>query len=448
MRSTTSILIALLLWMTNASSASTPFFSIEPIPFSAGGLSNQGRGINDNGFVTGYDNLTGGFQRATFFNGTPTVSAGLPTYTTPVTSTEGHAINNGNLIVGVGRYSAPPPGSPTGSVAYDRGIVFNANTNQYLAVIEPFNDAGGRRAFAQAINNQNRVVGNGSSDPVLTNQNPRRAFWYDVNPSQSLVNYKLDPAINGLPFLPSASWSVAYDVNELQQITGFAQTPDDTSPTPVNRNRAVIWNAGTPDVSGNPYTTVNRIDTRNTAGTSSLARSMNDDGIAVGRMTFSTTFGDEAAFVYRPGDASITSLGFFGTTPTRTEAIDIGPNDWIVGYAGATEGDSSNNNRALLWLPNSLGLGGYQSQELFTLLNPGDISIAGSPGWTKLLEARAVNDDGSIVGYGRFIETVGGPEVTRGFVMQAIPEPGTWALILFTLPAAWLVRRRRLAVAS
>jgi len=414
--------------------AAPPTFTISPIALTPTGTSNQARGVNDAGLITGYDNITGGFQRLIDSTGPSTTDAGLPTYTTAITSAEGHAINDNGLLVGVGRYSAPAPGASTGSVAYDRGIVFNTNTNQYLSVIEPFNSTGGRRAFALAVNDRNRVVGNGSSDTVLTNQNPRRGFWYDVNPSQSLTNYKLDPAVNGLPFLPGGSWSLAYDVNENQQITGFAQAPDDTAPTPVNRNRAVIWNAGTPDANGNPYTTVNRIDTRNSAGTSSLARSINDAGTVVGRMTFSTTSGDEAAFVYRSGDASITSLGFFSTT--RTEAIDVGPQGWIVGYAGATEGSSTPTNLAMLWLPDASGTAGYQAYDLNTLITLGSVATGG---WTRLLEARAINDDGTIVGYGRFVATPGGPELTRGFVM-AIPEPTTLSLLA---GAGLLMLRRR-----
>ncbi|HMO27217.1 MAG TPA: DUF3466 family protein [Tepidisphaeraceae bacterium] len=239
-----SVTIPFALLACAASAGAAPQFTISPVALTPAGTSNQARSINDGGLITGYDNITGGFQRLIASTGPSTTDAGLPAYTPPITSAEGHGINNNGLIVGVGRYSGLPPGATTGSsVPYDRGIVYNTVTSQYLAVIEPFNDAGGRRAFAQAINDQNRVVGNGSSDPVLTNQNPRRAFWYDVNPSQALVNYQLDPAVNGLPFLPGGSWSVAYDINENQQIAGFAQAPDDTAPTPVNRNRAVIWNS-------------------------------------------------------------------------------------------------------------------------------------------------------------------------------------------------------------
>lgn len=432
-----SISTALTLLAFASTALATPTFTISPVALTPAGTSNQARGVNDAGLTTGYDNITGGFQRLIDSTGPVTTDAGLPTYTTAVTSAEGHSINNAGLIVGVGRYSAPPPGSTSGSVPYDRGIVFNTNTNQYLAVIEPFNDAGGRRAFAQAINNQNRVVGNGSSDAVLTNQNPRRAFWYDVSPSQSLTNYKLNPAVNGLPFLPGGSWSVAYDVNDNQQITGFAQAPDDTSPTPVNRNRAVIWNAGTPDANGNPYTTVTRIDPRNSSSTSSLARSINDAGVTVGRMTFSTTSGDEAAFVYRPGDTSLTSLGFLGTT--RTEAIDINDNGWIVGYAGVTEGNSTPTNLAMLWLPDSASSTGYTGYDLNTLVSLGSVATGG---WTRLLEARAVNDDNTIVGYGRFVATPGGPEVTRGFIM-VVPEPATLSLLAGA--GVMALRRRRRA---
>lgn len=243
-----------------------PQFQIAPVALTNEGVSNQARGVNDAGIIAGYDNTASGFQRAFTSTGPLTAGTGLPAYTPAITSTEGHAINNHGLVVGVARYSATAPGSSTGSVPYDRGFVFNANTSQFLAVLEPFNDASGRRAFAQSINNLNRVVGNGSSDPVLTNQNPRRAFWYDVNPVQPLVSYQLNPATNGLPFLPGGSWSVAYGINDAQQIVGFAQAPDDSSPAPLKRNRAVIWNAGTPDAAGNPYTTVTRIDARNAPG--------------------------------------------------------------------------------------------------------------------------------------------------------------------------------------
>lgn len=433
--SSRSVLLSVTVLAGAASAQAIPQFSIAPVSLSVEGVSNQARGINDAGTITGIDSTSTGYQRLIVSNGPVTQGAGLPAYSTPITSAEGHSINEGGLVAGVGRFSAPPPGSTTGSVPYDRGIVFNANTNQYLAVIEPFNDAGGRRAFAQSINNLNRVVGNASNDPVLTNQNPRRAFWYDVNPSQSLVSYKLNPAVNGLPFLPGGSWSVAYDINDQQQVVGFAQAPDDGLPTPTNRNRAVAWSAGVPDANGNPYTTINRIDSRNTPGTSSIARSVNYSGLIVGRMTFSTTAGDEAAFIYRPGDPSITSLGFFGTT--RTEAIDINNNGWIVGYAGVTEGNSTPTNLALLWLPDGASSTGYTAYDLNTLVTLGSVATGG---WTRLLEARDINDDNTIVGYGRYVATPGGPEVTRGFVLTVVPEPA--ALSLLAGLGALALRRR------
>jgi hypothetical protein len=200
-----------------------------------------------------------------------------------------------------------------------------------------------------------------------------------------------------------------------QAIAGFAQAPDDGA-TPANRNRAVVWSAGTVDAGGNPYTTVTRLDGRNSASTSSLARDINDAGLVTGRMALSATFGDETGFVHRPGDTALTSLGLFGTT--RTEALDIGENGWIVGYAGATEGDSSNNSRALVWFPQVGGVGGYQAFELLSLP---DSSDPANGGWTKLLEARQVSADGTIAGYGRYVATPGGVEVTRGFVLTARP---------------------------
>lgn len=419
-----------------AAASATLLFDIRPLGLTPAGTSNQARGISDDGqIIAGYENIAGGFQRGIGWAApAPAVATGtgLPSYSPAITSVEGHAVNSSGVLVGVARYSAPPPGSPTGSVPYDRGVVFTPAGG--AVVLEPFNSAGGRRAFAQAVNDANRVVGNGSSDPVLTNQNPRRAFWYDANPAQSTTTvYKLDPAVNGLPLLPGGNWSVAYGINQQQQIVGFAQAPDDAA-TPVNRNRAVIWSAGVPDANGNPYTTVQRIDPRND-GTSSLARDISDTGVVVGRMALSATGGDEAAFIHRPGDPGLTSLGKFNGT--RTEAIDIGGNGWIVGYAGATEGSASNTNVAVLWIPDATGEGGYRAYDLLGLVSAAD-PLNG--GWTRLLEARQVSADGTIVGYGRYVATPGGAEVTRGFVLTVIPEPGSLA---FLAPAALLMARRR-----
>jgi len=422
--------------LSSAALAGPVLFDIRVLGLSGAGVSGQGRAISDDGRVAGIENIAGGFQRGSAWSaGSPSTAtiSGIPSYLPAVTSVENHGVNGSGTVVGVARYSAPPPGSTTGSAAYDRGVVFTAAGGR--TVIEPFNSSGGRRAFAQAVNDRNRVVGNGSNDAVLTNQNPRRAFWYDADPTATGSSvYKLDGATNGLPFLPGGSWSLAYGINESQAIAGFAQAPDDGA-TPANRNRAVVWSAGTVDAAGNPYSTVTRLDGRNSASTSSLARDINDAGVVTGRMALSATFGDETGFVHRPGDTALTSLGLFGTT--RTEALDIGENGWIVGYAGATEGDSSNNSRALVWFPQVGGVGGYQAFELLSLL---DSSDPANGGWTKLLEARQVSADGTIAGYGRYVATPGGVEVTRGFVLTVVPEPGTLALVV---PGLALLSRRR-----
>lgn len=99
-------------------------------------------------------------------------------------------------------------------MVYDGGIVFNANTHQYLIVFEPFNSSGGRRAFAQEINDRNRVIDKGCSDAVLTNQSPRQGFWHDVSPTQDLSSYK-NQALLWLPEVNVASGNKAFDLNDL-----------------------------------------------------------------------------------------------------------------------------------------------------------------------------------------------------------------------------------------
>jgi hypothetical protein len=68
--------------------------------------------------------------------------------------------------------------------------------------------------------------------------------------------------------------------------------------------------------------------------------------------------------------------------------------------------------------------------DLMTLLTNGS-------GWSLLFSASAISDNGVIVGSGVYNGEI------RGFVLNAVPEPGTAGLLTATLTGVSSLRRRR-----
>lgn len=149
----------------------------------------------------------------------------------------------------------------------------------------------------------------------------------------------------------------------------------------------------------------------------SMANAVNDAGVAVGYSNNGS--GDEHAAIFTaPGQfTNIDTLGFGGS-----RAFDINESGWIVGDAfGDVEGNFVH--RAFL----------YRNGEMvdLTTLIPSD----GIQGWSELVVANGINEQGQIVGWGTF------NGAQTAFVMTPVPEPATMAVL--GLGAIALIRRRR-----
>lgn len=114
---------------------------------------------------------------------------------------------------------------------------------------------------------------------------------------------------------------------------------------------------------------------------------------------------------------TIQALGSLGRT--FSEGKDINDAGQIVGWATNISGSPQ---RAFLW----------QAGTLIDLNSFIDAAL----GFT-LTAAEGINDRGDIVGWG----TVGGQ--THAYLLQAVPEPETWALLLAGLGILTLAARQR-----
>ena len=194
------------------------------------------------------------------------------------------------------------------------------------------------------------------------------------------------------------SWGGALAINNANQIVGY-----DSNSTEF---WAMLWDGTTATNLGN-------------LGGSSIAYDINNGGQVVGS-SYNDDFSQRHAALWDGG--TIVDLGTLGGS--FSECMGINNRGQIVGYS-STIGDTGNS-RATLW-------NGSTIFDLNTLLD------SSGAGWT-LFQARAINDHGQIVGTG-----INGLGQQRGFMLNPIPEPETYAMLLagLGLMAFWGRRRRQ-----
>ncbi|MDH4201534.1 MAG: hypothetical protein OEV87_01400 [Phycisphaerae bacterium] len=323
---------------------------------------------------------------------------------------------------------------------------------------------GGSHSEAYSINNQRQVVGWSYTIAGLSH-----ATLFDSSGQQQ---NNIDLGTYGV------TESKAYSINDLGNIVGSGSRAilfDSTGAgnnislgvsvgtqsyalSINNHNRIVGWSgykATEFDFSG----TGNNINLGTTDSTVSYSYSMNDNGQIVGQRT-----GYAAIFDYDNG--SIISLGDLGGG--QSCAYSNNNNNQVAGYAWTatgkthatlfdmtggnnnidlgTVGTSANDNESMAFSINNMGqivgrsgVYGFRRAALFDASGNGnniDLNtlIDNSLGW-NLIEARDINDNGWIVGYG-----INPNGEHHAYLLTPIPEPTTFSLLTV---GVLLLRRKK-----
>ena len=195
--------------------------------------------------------------------------------------------------------------------------------------------------------------------------------------------------------------SSATAVNELGQVTGYAYTPSGYHAflvTPVNGQWFIDANAdGVNDLMA---------DLGTLGGTNSWGRAINYSGVVVGESDLTTPDLQHYRQAFRAANGQMTTLGTLCSDPTRGYSACSGINDQgaIVGWAEVDNGDRhafAYENGKLLDL----------NSQLYLLDDQGRVVAP----QIVLTEARSINEDGLIVGWGVVRGSTTGD--TRGFLL-------------------------------
>jgi probable HAF family extracellular repeat protein len=257
---------------------------------------------------------------------------------------------------------------------------------------------------------------------------------FGINHSGQVAGYNFSTAFRytpGVGSVPLGTFggtdSLAYGINNSGQVAGTADLPDGSRHAFRYTDGIGLQDLGSLfggssrawDVNNNGWVTgqsdgFNAFLYRDGIGMTYLGpgagRAINDAGVVVGE----TGNGSNLATMYRDGNTIY--LGDLGGA--SSEARDINSLNVVVG----TSLNGDNRMRAFFWSENT-GM-----RDLNDLIDP-------NSGWT-LSQAFAINDSGQIVGEG-FLD---GKQYA--VLLNPVPEPSTWALLLVGGGVFWYFRRR------
>lgn len=288
--------------------------------------------------------------------------------------------------------------SPDGKIAASN--VSNGNYHPYVfdGTWNDLGTLGGQEGLCADVNSQGFAVGNSTTDGGLT-----RAFLWTPGGTDGVAS---NPQMKDLGTL-GGSYSEAYSINANGEISGYAQTM-------LEDHAFVISNGTMTDIGkmlGNGLI-------------NSYGLSINDSGHVVG-IAYNSTFATPHAFYYDGVNAvDIGNLG--GITAS---ALAINDSELVAGYSSVLDG-SEHAFRYVGGAMTDLGtLGGGYSYGVginnsnvvvggsfvdvdntiyhafictnSTMVDLNSLLDASGAGWT-LIEARAINDAGEIVGTGQF----------------------------------------------
>jgi len=352
-----------------------------------------------------------------------------------------------------------------------------AGTNAVAAPVYTFTDLGpmgGTVSYGSGINNSGKVIGsiyvagdqhatlwNGTTATDLGTLGGTSSFGVGINNSGQVVGWSYTTTVgegyhatawNGTVVTDlgtlGGTYSLAYGINNSGQVVGFGHTVGDAAA------HATLWNG----------TVVTDLGTL--GGTSSYAFGISDSGQVVGKAY--TAAGDQHATLWNGTTA--TDLGTLGGKISAAYAINN--SGQIVGDAYTAAGDQ----HATLWngtTATDLGTLGGRISYAFGINNSGQVvgssfipgnvvthatlwnGAAGTDlnsfldaatvnsGWV-LTEGHGINDGGWITGVAR--NSITGQE--HAYLLSAVPEPETCALMLAGLGVLGLTVRYRKGAAA
>jgi len=360
---------------------------------------NNNRQVTGNSLVTSDPGSSGSLLRGyTWTSGTMTAIpplAPLPTEVSPFNRfARGYAINDAGYVVGEFNNNS------------SRAFVFNPNTGTTTGLTRL---AGGAdNGVASDINNAGTIVGVSSNGTVS-----RPTIWTDTGSGYT-------PSDLGTIAGNTTTSGRAWAINQLGVAAGLSSNG--------TTSQATIWNSGL----------VTNLTSLGDGLQFSQAFGINNSNLVVGSSSTGQTVGQLI------GTTSTTSItrGFVWNAGVMTELLPF--NLYTPSNNGATTNYHSvanDLNDAGLIVGNSQRISG--SPAVATLWQNGipiDLNTllpAGS-GW-NLTNAESINSAGDIVGTG----TIGG--VSHAFLLTAVPEPGTWALLTLVAGAGVVALRRRKA---
>ena len=354
-----------------------------------GGTAGSANGINDRGWITGTDNLTGDLTTTAtlWLNGSAIPLGTLESG--PNSAVAWPVKNNNGVIVGISELPDLDPlgenfscwpfvgtGDPTGRIC--KGFRWQ---NGQMTELPPF--PGGYSSYATGVNNRGQVVGwaeNGvhdsTCDPTFQILRFRAAIWQP------------DGTMQELPPLPGDSTSAATAINDLGQVVGISGDCG-IAVGSVSAKHAVLWQNAIP------------IDLGNIGGDAwNTPTAINNHGTIVG-------FANTAPGTARVYEAFIwTKAGgmkSLGKIPGDLRSTANGINEKGDKIVGLSRG-GPHLFRAILWQDTKL-----------TDMN--SLTVPGSP---LLLLAGDIDQQGHIVGEALDLDTGEGP----GFIATPVP-PGT-----------------------
>ena len=364
----------------------SPVFAYQQV-IDLGALSgyqcSRAQSINDNGQIVGYVYKSNYpfYHRACLFDSTGG-GANTNLGTLGGSQSNAYSINNNGKIVGQAQEGPP----------FD---------NVYYACL--FDSTGGGSnesiggSIASCINNNGYIAGQTYVGLV-----GHACLWYQTSYGISVYD---------LGTLGGAK-SYAYSINNSIKVVGWAEP--DLSSLPIGQ--PFYYHACLFDT---PHGTHN-IDLGTLGGDYSIAYSINDSGLIVGRADYRTDYTPSLQSYYHAcifdasGDGDNIDLGTLGGLASA--ALFANNENQIVGSAY----DSSGNLKACLF--DSTGHG--NNVDLNTLIDP-------SSGWI-LKEADCINNNGWIVGYGTY------NGIEQAFLLT--PEPASALLLVI---GAALLRRKK-----